>query len=221
MKYLLVFFFLVASLPEILAQNFKVEVSKIAQFIDYDAFVLKVVISKNGKVYESEPGKYFNIYNLFRMGFTDDERYQILKRIEPYFKDYTLCARKPRAFYLVSGNPPRGGVFPKGQKYTIAVEAMIIINYMMFGDEASFLSTFPVLYDRCTKTEVVFDDKEKISCLANSYKEWIESKKSTGKYSIKDIFSFDNGRITWLGGDNINSDEIRPFILTSVRSDFY
>ena len=128
------------------AQESKISVSKEAVKMDYEGYLLKITVVKDGEKYETKPGNYQDWVDFIRQ-FPFKERAEILKQLSNYFDDYSLCSKAVEGLLPATGTVRTMGHYSKETRYTIAVEAMFLINWMTFGDMAAFLSTKPILFD--------------------------------------------------------------------------
>ncbi len=215
MRWILIFLLFISS--NILnAQESKICVSKEAIKMDYDGYLLKITVEKDGGRYETRPGDYQNWVD-FMWQFEFKERAEILKQLSHYFDDYSLCSKAVDALLPAIGTVGTLDHNSKETRYTIAVEAMFLINWMAFGDMATFLSTKPILFDVEKKTAVAYDDYKSIKKLAKFYNRWVKKKQKDGNISFLEMFELDSGDVIWEGSDAMQTEERKQFFKKTFR----
>ncbi|WP_187773849.1 hypothetical protein [Sphingobacterium hotanense] len=190
--------------------------SKEAIKMDYDGYLLKITVEKDGGRYETRPGDYQNWVD-FMWQFEFKERAEILKQLSHYFDDYSLCSKAVDALLPAIGTVGTLDHNSKETRYTIAVEAMFLINWMAFGDMATFLSTKPILFDVEKKTAVAYDDYKSIKKLAKFYNRWVKKKQKDGNISFLEMFELDSGDVIWEGSDAMQTEERKQFFKKTFR----
>jgi len=199
------------------AQESKICVCKEAVKMDYDGYLLKITVEKDGKKYETKPGDYQNLV-YFIGQFPFKERAEILRQFSNYFDDYSLCSKAVEGLFPLIGMPRTIGHYSKETRYTIAVEAMFLINWITFGDMAAFLSTKPVLFDVEKKTAVAYDDYQSIKKLAKVYKQWVKKKQRDENISMFEMFELDSGPVIWEGSDAMQTEERKRFFKKTFKN---
>lgn len=106
---------------------------------------------------------------------------EILKKLKPYCNDDSLCRKAVEKLLPGTGTVMTRMHVSEQKRYTIAVETMFLINWMTFGDMATYLSTVPALYDFTRKKAISYNDVKSIKKTAKIYKEWIDKKKVVKK----------------------------------------
>lgn len=120
----------------------------------------------------------------------------IIEKLLGYEDDTSLCCINVvnRSFNGIEGC--KGN--PKGvTRYTIQVDALFMINRLVWPKLMELYSCAPVLYDSKLQKEIN-SNQEKIKCVFAEYKKWYEECKSKG--SIPRYFPFNDGRYVWYGG---------------------
>ncbi|WP_187773850.1 hypothetical protein [Sphingobacterium hotanense] len=218
MRWILIFLLFI-SLNILNAQESKICVSKEAVKMDYDGYLLKITVEKDGRRYETRPGDYQQWVD-FMWQFEFKERVEILKQLSHYFDDYSLCSKAVEALLPAIGMPRTIGHDSKETRYTIAVEAMFLINWMAFGDMAAFLSTKPILFDVEKKTAVAYDDYKSIKKLAKLYRRWVKKKQKDEDISMFEMFELDSGQVIWEGSDLMQTVERKQYFLKTFRNPY-
>lgn len=199
------------------AQESKISVSKEAVKMDYEGYLLKITVVKDGEKYETKPGNYQDWVDFIRQ-FPFKERAEILKQLSNYFDDYSLCSKAVEGLLPGTGTVRTMGHYSKETRYTIAVEAMFLINWMTFGDMAAFLSTKPILFDVEKKKAVSYDDFESIEKLAKVYRQWVKKKQKDETISIFEMFELDSGPVIWEGSDAMQTEERKRLFKKTFRN---
>ncbi|HEX2533083.1 MAG TPA: hypothetical protein VHK69_05080 [Chitinophagaceae bacterium] len=98
-----------------------------------------------------------------------------------------------------SFNGMEGCRYPQGivERYPIQVEALFLINRLVWPKLMELYSCTPVLFDR-KKGRVINDQPRKIRKVYKEYKRWFGACKAEGK--ISPYFPFNTGRYIWYGG---------------------
>lgn len=202
------------------AQNMKIFVSKEPIKMDYEGYLLTIKVLKDGEIIETVPGTYQNwIYFLRRFVF--EERVEILKKLKPYLDDYSLCSKAVEKLLPGTGTVMTRMHVSEEKRYTIAVETMFLINWMTFGDMATYLSTIPALYDFKRKKAVSYNDVKSIRKIAKVYKKWIDRKNSGEKMNIFDMFDLESGQIIWDGSESMKTESTRNFFNENFKKTYF
>ncbi len=201
------------------AQESKICVSKEAVKMDYEGYLLKITVEKDGKKYEAKPGDYQDWVG-FLWEFDFKERAEILRQLSNYFDDYSLCSKAVETLLPAMGTVRTMVHNSEETRYTIAVEAMFLTNWLAFGDVATFLSTKPILFDVEKKNAVAYDDYKSIKKLAKLYKQWVKKKQKAENISYFEMFELDNGSIIWEGSDAMQTEERKRFFKKTFKIDY-
>ncbi|MGJ1447694.1 hypothetical protein ACR79S_12850 [Sphingobacterium spiritivorum] len=187
--------------------------------MDYDGYLLRLKVIKDGKSYETKPGDY-DSWIYFLRNFDLKNRVRILKKLSKYFDDYSLCSKAVKAVFPIIGIPRTADRFSTEKKYSIAVETMFLINWMIFGDHACFISTYPILYNKGQEVHIAYNDVKSIKKMAAVYKAWILKKEQGEKMSLYDIFQFNGEDIIWGGGSGkLEMESTKIFFEDSFKMD--
>ncbi|MGJ1447695.1 hypothetical protein ACR79S_12845 [Sphingobacterium spiritivorum] len=198
------------------AQKLKIFVTREKSHLDYDGYLLRLKVIKDGKSYETKPGDYESWFYFLR-NFDLKDRVRILKKLSKYFDDYSLCSKAVKAVFPRVGIPRTADRFSTEKKYSIAVEAMFLINWMIFGDHACFMSTYPILYNKKLEAHIAYNDVKSIKKMAAVYKGWIRKKEQGEKMSLYDIFQFNGEDIIWGGSGKLEMESTKIFFEDSFK----
>lgn len=126
----------------------------------------------------------------------DSTKLLIIEKLLGYESDTSLCCLNVinRSFNGIEGcrGKPKDAI-----RYTLQVDALFMINRLVWPKLMELYSCTPVLYDNKLKKSINHDQK-KIKCVFAEYKKWYEECKAKGK--IERYFPFNDGRYTWYGG---------------------
>lgn len=92
------------------------------------------------------------------------------------------------------------------RKYSIAIEAMYLINLMFYGEYTRYLSNFQVLMNKCDKEEIAYNDSLNITKMTNLYKKWYSNVKNNIEvvnFSLSDLLDLYKGPICWVDMENM------------------
>ncbi|MGJ1268077.1 hypothetical protein ACR78F_11915 [Sphingobacterium spiritivorum] len=194
----------------------KIFVTKEKKQLDYDGYLLGLKVIKDGKSYETKPGDYYSWF-YFLNNFDLKDRVRILKKLSKYFDDYSLCSKAVEPVFPGVGIPRTADRFSTEKKYSIAVETMFLINWMIFGDHACFMSTYPILYNKRQEVHIAYNDVKSIKKMAAVYKAWIRKKEQGEKMSLYDIFQFNGEDIIWGGSGKLEMESTKIFFEDSFK----
>ncbi len=144
----------------------------------------------------SQTAKTFDYYLDFLQGIDDKTKLNLIGSLLQYQGDTSLCCIKA---YTYSFNGIEGCLGkPKDvTRYTIQVDALFMINRLVWPKLMELYSCSPVLYDKKLKKDIN-NDNEKIKCVFAEYKKWYEECKAISR--IPGYFPFNDGRYVWYGG---------------------
>lgn len=130
------------------------------------------------------------------VGLDDRKKLMLIEALLTYENDTSHCCMKIIG-YSLNGNEGCKGVPKNVNRFTIQIDALFMINRLVWPKLMELYSCSPVLYDNNLKKEIN-SDPEKIKCVFGEYKKWYEECKSKG--SIARYFPFNDGRYVWYGG---------------------
>lgn len=144
----------------------------------------------------SQTARTYDYYLDFLQGIDDKTKLKLIGSLLQYEDDTSLCCIKAYNYSFNGIEGCRGK--PKDvTRYTIQVDALFMINRLVWPKLMELYSCSPVLYDNKLKKEINSDHK-KIKCVFTEYKKWYEECKAIGK--IPRYFPFNDGRYVWYGG---------------------
>lgn len=206
MKHLIVIAVVVTSIFFVFnlsAQEFSVKVTKERVQQDFDGHGLKVVLNKDYKSDTIYPRDYDKAYS-FAFRLDKHEKLKLLEEMMVYFVDYSLCG------YRVKMYSPFARIFGvqkiTNRKYSIAIEAMYLINLMFYGEYTRYLSNFQVLMNKCDNEEIAYNDSLNITKMTNLYKSWYSNVKNNievTNFSLLDLLDLYKGPICWVDMENM------------------
>ncbi|RPD39490.1 hypothetical protein [Chitinophaga barathri] len=175
------------------AAQFSVEVKKVPFPEDRGRYVLDIQVIRNGKMLDSMYRRYYSYDEMYRLG--DSLRLIIVGELMTFLSDTSWCGKPVRAY----GNDEYPGCYivkPHSDRFTIGMEAMFIINRIMYSPFTFRLGCYPVLYDEVTGKEIN-DDQGQIQTMEARYQKWYKEFKSRKK--APDYEWLNRGRIRWWG----------------------
>lgn len=140
--------------------------------------------------------KMYDYHLDFLKGVNDKIKLDIIGMLLNYQDDTSMCCLKVQ-YYSFNGNEGCRGKVENVNRYTIQVDALFIINRLVWPKLMELYSCSPILYDNKLKKEINSNPK-KIKIVFVAYKKWYEQCKAKGK--IGKYFPFNNGRYVWDGG---------------------
>ncbi|MEO8666755.1 MAG: hypothetical protein ABI462_14785 [Ignavibacteria bacterium] len=106
--------------------------------------------------------------------YKEEEKIRMIQELLKYEGDTSLCAVKVNCY-----NPKRSQTVPKSiEYYSIQVEALFIINHIIFADPYSY-SAYPILRDKDGRNIETING-ELIKKAFMLYKNWFEKMRITG-----------------------------------------
>ena len=144
----------------------------------------------------SQTAKTYDYYLDFLQGIDDKTKLKLIGSLLQYQDDTSLCCIKAYNYSFNGIEGCRGK--PKDvTRYTIQVDALFMINRLVWPKLMELYSCSPVLYDNKLKKEIN-SDQEKIKCVFAEYKKWYTQCQAIGR--IPRYFPFNDGRYVWYGG---------------------
>lgn len=140
--------------------------------------------------------KVYDYYLDFLQGINDKIKLDLIGKLLSYEDDTSMCCLKVYA-YSFNGNEGCRGASGGIDRYTLQVDALFMINRLVWPKLMELYSCSPVLYDNKLMKEIN-SDPEKIKCVFKEYKKWYEDCMAKGK--IDRYFPFNDGRYVWYGG---------------------
>jgi len=135
--------------------------------------------------------------------------------------DYSLCSKKAQFLYPFIGEARTFNRPFKDKKYTIATEAMFLINWAVFGDVTTFMTSLPVLLDVKNKKVVKYNDRKSIRKIAKKYFQWIEGLEKGEKMSLCDMFFLVSADIIWNGSEKLLEEKTKLFFEEYFKMEAY
>ena len=170
---------------------------------DFDGYGLKIIVMGNYSNDTILPGDYKKACG-YAKKLDNIGKLKLIEAFTPYFEDYSVCGYKVKPF---TTQPHGYGARTfQSLKYSIAIESMYLINLMFYGEYIHYLSNLPILFDKCAKKEVLFDDSVKILEMSGMYRKWyLDVKNHSGRYnfSMYNLFDLYRGSVGWLDAENI------------------
>lgn len=170
---------------------------------DFDGYGLKIIVKGNYSRDTIQPGDYKKAYG-YAQKLNDMDKLKLIEAFLPYFEDYSVCGYQVKPF--TTHTHGYGANIFQNIKYSIAIESMYLINLMFYGEYVHYLSNLPILFDKCTKKEVLFDDSVNILEMSGMYRKWyLEMKNHSVRYnfSMYNLFDLYRGSVGWLDAENI------------------
>jgi len=132
----------------------------------------------------------------FLKAINDKMKLDVIGMLLNYQGDTTMCCLKVQ-HYSFNGNEGCRGKVENIIRYTIQVDALFIINRLVWPKLMELYSCSPILYDNKLKKEINSDQK-KIKVVFDAYKKWYAECRAKGR--IPRYFPFNDGRYKWDGG---------------------
>jgi hypothetical protein len=126
----------------------------------------------------------------------DSIKLLLIEHLLKYEDDITLCCLDV-VEHSLNGNEGCRGAPKNVRRYTIQVDALLMINRLCWPKLIELYSCVPVLYDNKEKQQINNNPKL-IKIVFEDYKKWHAECKATGK--IPRYFPFNDGRYVWYGG---------------------
>ncbi|RPD39491.1 hypothetical protein [Chitinophaga barathri] len=187
---------LVFAVLPVVAQ-FSVEVKKMPLPEKEGRYYLDVRVTKNGKMLDSIYRQYYSYDEMYQQG--DSLGLIIAGKLVKFLSDTSLCGKPVKAY----GNDDYPGCYnvkPHSERFTIGMEAMFIINRVVYSPLTFRLGCYPVLFDEVTGKELN-DNHRQIQSVAERYKQWYKEFKSRKK--APDYEMLKKGQIKWWGTGRI------------------
>ncbi|MDR2270609.1 MAG: hypothetical protein LBF27_06855 [Sphingobacterium sp.] len=205
LRYLFLAVYLLSNIGALFGQvsDINITIAKEKVVKDFDGYGLNIIVMGNYGSDTILPGDYKKACG-YAKKLNDMGKLKLIEAFTPYFEDYSVCGYKVKPF--TTHTHGFGANIFQSIKYSIAIESMYLINLMFYGEYVHYLSNLPILFDKCTKKEVLFDDSVKILEMSGMYRKWYLEMKN---HSVRDNFSMYNlfdlyrGSVGWLDAENI------------------
>jgi hypothetical protein len=194
-RILIVLFFLMPFSGKIFAQGDTIYIEKKECTSEgiYKGYKL-IIHYKNDTV--NTKAKMYDYHLDFLKGINDKIKLDVIGMLLNYQDDTSMCCLKVQ-YYSFNGNEGCRGKVENIDRYTIQVDALFIINRLVWPKLMELYSCSPVLYDKKRKKGINSDQK-KIKIVFAAYKKWYAECKAKGR--IPRYFPFNDGRYIWDGG---------------------
>lgn len=114
---------------------------------------------------------------------TDSVKLFLIETLLSKINDTSVCGKPVEALsYRYRGRHNRN---PQSTRYSLQIEALVLINYIALSSDAISYSPFPVIYDKKREKEITASGKE-LDDVIKCYKKWFEKIKRKGlkQYSL-------------------------------------
>ncbi len=154
---------------------------------------LNVEVRKDGVLLDSARRKYYDYSNIYKLH--DSVRLKIVEYLLQFTFDTSICCNVVQSYDNVE-YPGCYNKTPASNNFSIRIEALFIINRVIYNTYTYRIGCYPVLYDSETKQEIN-NNNCLINIMVERYRAWYKLYKDTGK--LPDYHFLNEGRIKWWG----------------------
>jgi hypothetical protein len=119
----------------------------------------------------------------------------LIKELLQYENDTSICCQKMGGYNF--GNEGCRGCKDMAENYEIRIDALFMINRLVWPKLMMLYSCYPSLYDTLEKVDIT-NNAEKIKMVYQEYRAWYQD--CASNTHIPRYFPFNDGRFVWSGG---------------------
>lgn len=103
----------------------------------------------------------------------DTIKFRLIAELLTYTSDSTIC---DNPVFNLCNNYSTVRLQPNSKKYSLQIDALILINYIAFSSNACFYSPYPILFDIENNTEINISSNA-LSSVIKIYQDWFSALK--------------------------------------------